>query len=176
MKIEQFKDEIPLVRLKQELTGRDVVIELLLIDNAPDQLAASEQLYLERYPEREPEDSEIRDFAAIHYTPLLQVWNKGRAGVMPNAEVGPEDVLKSAVRTIMFQTRIREIRLVQAPRERGSLELVEIENEGGISLTFPLEFKTKEGATCATIVENPFTRRREYAIRFYNAVLVISLA
>ena len=66
LKVEKFRNDVPLDRLARELTGRAVVIELLLIDNAPPNLEGSEARYLERFPTRQPEAAgEIKGFAQL---------------------------------------------------------------------------------------------------------------
>lgn len=178
MKIEQFYGDAPLERLQRELVGREAAIEVLAVDNSPDDMIGSEERYLERYPSREPAAPEVRDFIALHYTPLQMVWNKSEAGLSARPGTGPEHALDPAIRILSLKTTITGLKPVTLPRDKGpELKLVEIENTAGVYLAFPLRHvaQSAEGVLSMAITENTFSRRREYSARLYNTVLVICL-
>lgn len=177
--IERFT-QISVERLARDLLNRAVTIELLLIDNSMEQLSSNQELYLERHAAHEPEPNVIRDFVAIHYTPLLRVWNRGVSGIVDRPEVGPEDILIPAVRILALTTTITGFSQTRVPRlhDAAPLELLCIENSAGILLEIPLHPlpHTAEGAPLAmTILTNPQTLRREYTLRLYNLAVVITL-
>ncbi len=178
MHIEEFFDAVPLERLEREWIGQEVAIELLIIDNSAEQLTSDEGRFLERYPSHRPVPEVLRDFTAMHYTPLLEVWNKGWAGLEQRPELGLEDVLSPAIHVAGFTTKITGLKLTTVQRDTSAeLELVEIENEAGIKLAFPLKplVHSAEGVLAMSVADNSYTHRREYAIRLYNLALVISL-
>lgn len=176
--IERFT-QIPVDRLTRELLNCTVTIELLLIDNSAEQLSGNQELYLERHAGHEPEPSDIRDFVALHYTPLLRVWNHGTTGIVEHPGLGPEDILIPAVRILAMTTTITGFSQTSVPRVYGivPLELLYIENSAGIPLWIPLRLQphTVEGVPLAmTILTNPETLRREYTLRLYNLAVVIT--
>lgn len=175
--IERFT-QIPVERLRRDLLNRAVTIELLLMDNS-EQLSSNQELYLERHAGHEPEPNVIRDFVAIHYTPLLGVWNRGTAGISERPGLGPEDILIHAVRILALTTTITGFSQTIVPRVHNvaPLELLHIENSAGIPLWIPLHPQphTIEGVPLAmTILTNPQTLRREYTLRLYNLAVVIT--
>lgn len=178
MHIEQFFHHLPLPRLESDLVGRQVTIELLLIDNSPHHLTVGEERFLERYPFRQPSQAEVRDFTAFHYTSLLQVWNQSQTGWPPRPGVGPEDSFNPAVRLLTLTTTITGFKQTRVANPGAPiLDLVVIENAAGLELTTPLHPSLDPGqrdALVMTITHNPATGHREYTIRFYNLALVLS--
>jgi hypothetical protein len=179
MQVERFFHELPVERLARDLIGREVTLEWLLVDNSPEESKVSEELYLEYHPSREPSPEEVRDFAAIQYTALLRVWNRGAAGIAEHPGVGPEDIFTPALRLATFTTTLTGITLTHVQRFYGApLKLVQLENSAGIALFVPLHpwphHRDRE-PLAMTLVTNPETHRCEYTIRLYNLALVISV-
>ena len=88
MKVEELYGDLPLDRLMRELANRIVTIELFLIDNSPAHLPVSAERYRERHLNLEPTLTNVRDFTALHYSPLLEVWNHAVAGLESSPELG----------------------------------------------------------------------------------------
>jgi hypothetical protein len=177
MKVEEIFGDLPLDRLWRELANRIVTIELFLIDNSPAHFAVNEQRFRERNPHAESTATAVRDFTALHYSPLLAVWNHEGAGLQSSPELGLEDVMTPAVRLFSVATKITGFRPVALPREAGAeFALVRIENTADVDLLAPMRSLAQaEKAATLTITQNPLTDRKEYAIRMYNAVLTISV-
>lgn len=179
MNIEQFFDEVPFDRLQTELAGKEVVIEVLVIDNHPMHLASGQMRYQERFPSRQPTDEEVRDFLARHYTPFLSVWNQGCgsgcAGVSQRSVPQLEGVLDHAVQILCMSVVISGLsRLAISRDDAPDMEFVQIATARGATFCLPLRHE-EGGLLSLTIASNPITSRREYCVRFYNTAVVISL-
>jgi hypothetical protein len=178
MKIEQFFGDLPFERLEKDLLRQPVSIEFVLVDNTPTQLENVEQRFIERYPSREVSLRKLRDFLALHYTPLLTTWNWSASGLQARPEVGLEDSLDGALGLFAINSRIISFQRTQVERTpRASLPVLKIMTEASLTLTVPLRHPVvdREGVLSMTILTNPLTNRKEYTIRLYNSAIIIAL-
>lgn len=175
MLVERFFGDIPLSRLRDDLVGREVIVEVLLIDALAERQAIAQERYLERYPSREPEREEIREYVAMHFTPFLKVWNRDVGSVAPSSANQVESTLDRAIRLCSLATRILGLRSYAIPSDQGpSIQMVELEVSAAATLSFPIG-QVDEETPGMTVAVHPVTQHREYTIRFFGAALVISL-
>jgi hypothetical protein len=175
MIVERFFGDIPLSRLRDDLVGREVIVEFYLIDALAERQAIAQERYIERYPSREPVREEIREYVAMHFTPFLRVWNRDDGSAPPSSAKPIQTTLDRAIRVCSLETRILGLRSYTIPSDQGpSLQMVELEVSSAAALSFPIG-QVDEETPGMTVAVHPVTQRREYMIRFFGAALVISL-